>query len=81
MANAEQAVRDAALALQSAIVTAAGDGYRVHWPSGPEGLHQIAISETGKRLQPAPVVQVPEAGKAKSEAPATFGTPRRPPVA
>ncbi len=46
--NAEAAVRSAASALHDAIVKARGEGLSVAWPSRPEGLPAIAISETGK---------------------------------
>jgi hypothetical protein len=57
MANNEQAVRDAAAALKTAITEAVAAGYRVEWPSNVAGLDTIAISETGKMKQPEPVVQ------------------------
>jgi hypothetical protein len=46
--NAEAAVRSAAEALDAAIVKARAAGLVVAWPSRPEGLSAIAISETGK---------------------------------
>jgi hypothetical protein len=54
MANIEQAVRDAAAALSTAITEAVAAGYRVAWPSNPTGLDTIAISETGAVNQPEP---------------------------
>jgi hypothetical protein len=48
MANVEQAVRDAANALQGAITDARKAGYAVAWPGRPEDLGAIAISETAK---------------------------------
>jgi hypothetical protein len=44
----EQAVRDAAAALSVAIIAAREAGYFVQWPSSPDGLAGIAISETRK---------------------------------
>lgn len=47
MANHEQAVRDAAVALKVAITEATAAGYRVHWPTNAVDLDKVAISETG----------------------------------
>lgn len=57
MANHEQAVRDAAAALGTALTEATAAGYRIHWPSNAAGLDAIAISETGRvgaAARPAP---------------------------
>lgn len=48
MANHEQAVRDAAVALKTAIVEAEKAGYRVNLPAQVGDLDKVAISETGK---------------------------------
>jgi hypothetical protein len=47
VANNEQAVRDAARSLKTAIDEATAAGYRISWPSNVAGLDTIAISETG----------------------------------
>lgn len=47
MANLEQAVRDAALALKIAITEAQEAGYRVDLPAQAGDLDKVAISETG----------------------------------
>jgi hypothetical protein len=47
----EQAVRDAALALKTAIEEAVAAGYRVDLPSLAGDLDKIAISETGKMVR------------------------------
>lgn len=47
MVNKEQAVRDAAATLKTAIAEAAAAGYRIDWPGNVAGLDTIAISETG----------------------------------
>lgn len=43
----EKAVRDAAAALQQAVVDARDDGYHVEWPRRFEDLAFIAVSEGG----------------------------------
>lgn len=48
MSTKEKAVRDAAVALHKAISDAKSAGLAVLWPSSPEGLAGIAISETGE---------------------------------
>lgn len=48
MANAEQAVRDAAERLHAAIQDAKASGLAVVWPHRPSDLLSISISETGK---------------------------------
>jgi hypothetical protein len=48
MADKEKPVRDAALALKTAIDEATAAGYRIEWPGNPSGLATIAISETGR---------------------------------
>lgn len=55
MSNREKAVRDAAAALHDAIVAARKDGLHITWPSRPEDLPAIAVSEAKK---PAVTVQV-----------------------
>lgn len=57
MADNEQAVRDAAAALKTAIIKATASGYRVDWPGNLAGLDTIAISETGAAKQPEPEPQ------------------------
>ncbi|MBW9062375.1 hypothetical protein JNB71_03490 [Rhizobium herbae] len=52
MANAEQAVRDAAERLHAAIQDAKASGLAVVWPHRPGDLLSISISETGKFGQP-----------------------------
>ncbi|MDP1867001.1 MAG: hypothetical protein Q8L13_11760 [Bradyrhizobium sp.] len=52
MSDHDKTVRSAATALQKAIADAHKAGYRVAWPSRPEDLGAIAISETGK-VKPA----------------------------
>lgn len=47
MATKEQAVRDAAAALKTAIAEAVAAGYRVDWPGNADDLDKIAISATG----------------------------------
>lgn len=68
MANNEQAVRDAAVALKRAIVEAVAAGYRIDWPNNAAGLDTIAISETGVVKQPEP-----EPKPASRPAAKTFG--------
>lgn len=46
MSNNEQAVRDAAEALKTAINEARAAGYRVDWPGNSDGLDRISISAT-----------------------------------
>jgi hypothetical protein len=53
----EQAVRDAALALQSAIADAVAAGYRVNWPGNAADLDKIEISATGKVVDELPKPQ------------------------
>lgn len=48
MANHEQAVRDAAVALKKAITEAEAAGYRVNLPAQAGDLDKVAISETSK---------------------------------
>jgi hypothetical protein len=48
MTNKEKAVREAAAALQTAILDARAAGLSVTWPRRFEDLPFIAISETGK---------------------------------
>jgi hypothetical protein len=56
MATKEQAVRDAAGALKSAIAEATAAGYRVAWPANADGLDSIAVSATAATVEePAPV--------------------------
>jgi hypothetical protein len=55
MTNHEQAVRDAAIELKTAITEAVGAGYRIAWPSNPAGLDAIAVSETRRVGEPARV--------------------------
>jgi hypothetical protein len=54
MASKEQAVRDAALALQTAIADATVEGLRVNWPTNPAGLSRMEISEAAKVSAPTP---------------------------
>jgi hypothetical protein len=66
MTNHEQAVRDAAAALKTAIADATLAGYRIEWPSNAAALDLIAISETSAvQAAEAPaqeaVVKVPPA--------------------
>lgn len=49
----EQAVRDAALALKTAITEAAAAGYRVEWPGKADDLDRIAVSSTSKVVEEA----------------------------
>lgn len=51
----EQDVRAAAARLCEAIGAAEKAGYRVQWPASAAGLMAIAISETGRVVQPPPV--------------------------
>lgn len=48
MANHEQAVRDACVALKTAIEEAQAAGYRVNLPAQVADLDKVAISETAK---------------------------------
>lgn len=50
----DMAVREAAKRLGAAIADAEGAGYRVTWPASAAGLAAIAVSETGRVVQPAP---------------------------
>jgi len=59
MSQIETAVRDTAAALHAAIKSAVDAGYRIGWPSSPDGLLSIAVSETAK-VKPAAYV-APEA--------------------
>lgn len=73
--SVETDVREAAVKLHEAIVAAIEAGYRVPWPSSPDGLPAIAVSETARVNTTLPPgererVVVGEAG------PATFGTPK-----
>lgn len=70
MANNEQAVRDAASALNTAITEAVAVGYRIAWPSNAAGLDTIAISETAAVKQPEPE------SKPASKAPKPFDDPK-----
>jgi hypothetical protein len=47
-ASPEADVREAAAGLAAAIEAARAAGYAVAWPSRPEGLAAIAISQTGR---------------------------------
>jgi hypothetical protein len=53
MASKEQAVRDAAVALKTAIADATAAGYRIVWPANATELEQIAISATGAVVEDA----------------------------
>lgn len=64
MDNHEQAVRDAAAALKTAIESATAAGYRVHWPGRAADLDRIEISGTARVVTTEP---------AKPAAPQTFG--------
>lgn len=55
MSNPEKAVRDAAASLHDAIVAAKAAGLHVTWPSRPDDLPAIAVSEAKK---PAVTVKV-----------------------
>lgn len=46
--SAEQKVREAAAALLLAVSDAKAAGLVIQWPSKPEGLASLAISQTGK---------------------------------
>lgn len=70
MSDHEKTVREAALALQTAIADAIADGYRVDWPTNAAGLDRIAISETSKVTPPVTADPI--------KTPATFGSPSRP---
>jgi hypothetical protein len=59
MADKDQAVRDAAAALKTAIAEAVADCYRVHWPGGADDLDKIAVSATGNVKAPEPVTRKP----------------------
>lgn len=58
MKNAEKAVRDAAAALHDAIIAAKRVGLNVTWPSRPDGLLTIPVSETAKANEDAAVTVV-----------------------
>lgn len=58
MSAKEKAVRDAAAALHSAIVAAKGSGLVVTWPSNPDGLLHLSISETARATADATVTVV-----------------------
>jgi hypothetical protein len=62
----EARVRQLAADLAAAIRDARKAGYSIEWPSGPEGLSSIAISETGRVViasgAPEPDVAVEAAG-------------------
>ena len=58
MSAKEKAVRDAAAALHAAIVAAKDAGLVVTWPSKPEGLLHLNISETARSNADATVTVV-----------------------
>jgi hypothetical protein len=68
--SAEQKVREAAVALKTAIAEAVSAGYRV---TGIAGLDTIAISETGAVKRPDPEESKPSVSKIPSVKP--FGEP------
>lgn len=65
--SAETDVREAAVKLHEAVVAAIEAGYFVQWPSSPDGLPAIAVSETRRVKPPEP---------APGDQPAMFGTPK-----
>lgn len=58
MSTKEKAVRDAAVTLHAALVAAKAVGLVVVWPSSPDGLQSLAISETAKSNADATVTVV-----------------------
>lgn len=74
MKNKEKAVRDIAVALLTAIQEAREAGMVVVWPSRPEGLSAIAVSETAKAVTTAQITtddDVPDAVLSKATVAAT----------
>ncbi|HEY4724325.1 MAG TPA: hypothetical protein VII92_20890 [Anaerolineae bacterium] len=63
MTSEDTVVRDAAVKLYEAIISATKAGYRVAWPTIVDGLPAIAVSATAKVKEPTPK-------------PATFGSPK-----
>jgi hypothetical protein len=59
MVNHEQAVRDAALALKTAIGEAVAAGFRVNLPAQVGDLDKVAISETAKMPPREPLTRPP----------------------
>ncbi|PWE57663.1 hypothetical protein DEM27_00165 [Metarhizobium album] len=71
--NAETKIRDAAKALLEAVKEGGAAGLVVQWPTRPEGLASIAISETAKAVAiiPAPSpVPTPETALVVRDEPA-----------
>lgn len=56
--DAERAIRSAAQALADAVDQGRKAGLAVAWPSRPEDLAAIAISATGKVVEPEPTKPV-----------------------
>lgn len=69
MSNPETAVRDAAQALHLAITDAREAGLYVAWPSSPEGLPGIAVSETKRVADRDPAAAPPVRRKSMRLAP------------
>ncbi len=78
MTNPEQAVRDAAEALHSAVNAAHATGLFVQWPSTSEGLAGILISETAKFARDVDKVEALETPAAADSGPAVEETSPKP---